>query len=99
MRSSGWWSFYWGANRRSNVTDVAIDNMLARMNDEFAYFRDIMGWPPDSRAQRGFRSAIYLFGSGIGCMEGSGVDRFEGSGANLCSYVIENMSHILQGFR
>jgi hypothetical protein len=73
-RSDGWWSFYWGPNRRSNVTDAAIDAMLARMNEEFAYFRDVMGWPPDSRAQRGFRSAIYLFGSGIGCMERADTD-------------------------
>jgi len=44
--------------------------MLARMNDEFAYFRDVMGWPPDRRARRGLRSAIYLYGSGMTCVGG-----------------------------
>jgi len=39
--------------------------MLQRMNQDFAYFRDIMGWPPDKRAQRGYRSAIYLYGCGL----------------------------------
>jgi hypothetical protein len=39
--------------------------MLARMNTDFAYFRDQMGWPPDLRAKNGYRSAIYLYGSGL----------------------------------
>jgi hypothetical protein len=42
-----------------------ITPMLQKMNQDFAYFRDVMGWPPDKRAQKGYRSAIYLYGSGL----------------------------------
>jgi Secretion system C-terminal sorting domain len=35
------------------------------MNTDFAYFRDQMGWPPDLRAKRGYRSCVYLYGSGL----------------------------------
>ena len=64
-QSSGWWTFKWGASANSLVTSAAITPMLARMNEEFAYFRDVMGWPPDKRAKNGYRSAIYLYGSGL----------------------------------
>ena len=39
--------------------------MLARMNEDFEYFREVMGWPPDLRARNGYRSTIYLYGSGL----------------------------------
>ncbi|UCH13369.1 MAG: T9SS type A sorting domain-containing protein, partial [Bacteroidales bacterium] len=52
-------------NKRSVVTEAAITPMLERMNKDFAYFRDSLGWPPDKRAKRGYRSAIYLYGSGL----------------------------------
>jgi hypothetical protein len=64
-QSSGWWTFRWGAKANSLITEAAITPMLERMNKDFAYFRDIMGWPPDKRAKNGYRSAIYLFGSGL----------------------------------
>ncbi|MFO7575950.1 MAG: T9SS type A sorting domain-containing protein [Bacteroidales bacterium] len=64
-QSSGWWTFKWGANANSLVTSAAITPMLNYMNQEFAYFRDVMGWPPDKRAKNGYRSAIYLYGSGL----------------------------------
>ena len=64
-KSDGWWTFVWGPNRRADVTDAAIDNMLARFNQDFSYFSDVMGWPRDKRAKNGYRSAIYLFGSGL----------------------------------
>jgi len=35
------------------------------MNTDFAYFRNEMGWPPDKRAKNGYKSAIYLYGSGL----------------------------------
>jgi chitodextrinase len=63
--SSDWWCFRWGANKNSLVTSAAINPMLARFNKDFAYFRDVMGWPPDSRALNGNRSSIYLYGSGL----------------------------------
>ena len=64
-QSSGWWTFRWGATANPLVTSASITPMLARMNKDFAYFRDVMGWPPDKRAKNGYRSAIYLYGSGL----------------------------------
>jgi hypothetical protein len=64
-QSDGWWTFKWGSNKNSLVTTAAITPLLARMNKDFAYFRDTMGWPPDKRAQDGYRSAVYLYGSGL----------------------------------
>lgn len=64
-KSLGWWTFKWGANKNPLVTDAAITPMLERLNQEFAYFRDTMGWPPDKRVQDGYRSAVYLYGSGL----------------------------------
>jgi chitodextrinase len=63
--SSEWWCFRWGATKNSLVTSAAINPMLSRFNTDFAYFRDVMGWPPDSRALNGYRSAIYLYGSSL----------------------------------
>lgn len=72
-QSSGWWTFKWGRNKRSVVTEKAITPMLERLNKDFAYFRDSMGWAPDSRIRAGGRSAVYLFGSGT-CTDGADVD-------------------------
>jgi hypothetical protein len=63
--SAGWWTFHWGANKNPLITDAAIIPMLERLNTDFAYFREIMGWPPDLRALNGYRSAVYLYGSGL----------------------------------
>ncbi|UII26195.1 T9SS type A sorting domain-containing protein [Fulvivirga maritima] len=63
--SSDWWTFRWGPNANSLVTSAAITPLLQRMNTDFAYFRDEMGWPPDLRAKNGYRSAVYLYGSGL----------------------------------
>lgn len=63
--SQDWWTFKWGPNANALVTEAAIKPLLERMNTDFAYFRDVMGWPPDKRAKRGYRSAIYLYGSGL----------------------------------
>lgn len=64
-QSSNWWCFRWGPNKNSLVTTNAITPMLARLNTDFAYFRDQMGWPPDLRAKNGYRSSVYLYGSGL----------------------------------
>jgi hypothetical protein len=64
-QSSEWWTFNWGSNKNSLVTPAAMTPMLQRLNRDFAYFRDTMGWPPDKRPQRGYRSAVYLYGSGL----------------------------------
>jgi hypothetical protein len=63
---SGWWCFRYGDNANALVTEAAWKPMLKRMNEESAYFREVMGWPPDKRARRGYYSTIYLFGSGLG---------------------------------
>lgn len=68
-QSSEWWTFKWGLNKRSVITEAAITPMLARLNKDFAYFRDEMGWPPDKRVKDGYRSAVYLFGSGLSCID------------------------------
>lgn len=64
-QSSDWWTFRWGPNKNSKVTSAAITPMLARLNKDFAYYRDTMGWPPDLRAKNGYKSAVYLYGSGL----------------------------------
>jgi hypothetical protein len=64
-QSEGWWTFAWGSKKNPLVTGAAIASLLARMNKDFAYFRDTMGWPPDRRIQDGYRSAVYLYGSGL----------------------------------
>ncbi len=67
--SDGWWTYAWGAKAKYLATDKVgeqgIRNMLARMNKDFKYFRETMGWPPDLRARQGYRSTIYLYGSGL----------------------------------
>jgi chitodextrinase len=64
-QSSEWWTFRWGGSANSLVTSVAITPMLKRLNTDFAYFRDEMRWPPDLRAVNGYKSAVYLYGSGL----------------------------------
>lgn len=73
-QSSGWWTFRWGPNANSLVTANAITPLLERMNKDFAYFRDEMGWPPDLRAKNGYKSAIYLYGSGLCTDDASNTD-------------------------
>lgn len=67
--SEGWWTYAWGPKANHLATDKVgqegIRNMLARMNKDFEYFREVMGWPPDLRARNGYRSTIYLYGSGL----------------------------------
>ena len=52
-QSDGWWTFLWGPNKNSKVTPDAITPLLERMNQDFAYFRDTLGWPPRQACQRG----------------------------------------------
>lgn len=64
-RIKGWWAFAWGKNRNRYVTDAAIDSLLSRMDNDFRFFRDVMGWLPDKRSKNGFYSTVYLYGSGL----------------------------------
>jgi hypothetical protein len=64
-RSYEWWSFFAGSDANSLVTEEAVIPMLKRLNKDFGYIRDQMGWPPDLPARNGFRSAVFLYGSGV----------------------------------
>ncbi|MCD7721341.1 MAG: hypothetical protein LUI09_03835 [Prevotellaceae bacterium] len=73
--SDGWWTVAWGENLKSDVgvenmetgegKQNAMKNMLAKYNEDFAFIRDEMGWPPDLRARKGYKSTIYVYGSGL----------------------------------
>lgn len=85
-QSSGWWTFKWGPNKRHEITEAAITPMLARLNKDFAYFRDEMGWPPDKRAKEGYRSAVYLYGSGLSCIDNADTTSLGGWQSQVGSY-------------
>ena len=65
-----WWTVYWGDNLNSDcgtgdVLQKEMQNMMAKYDKDFAYIRDEMGWPPDINARRGYKSFVYVFGSGL----------------------------------
>jgi len=70
---SNWFCFRFGAGKHSLVTSNAWIPMLQRLNTDFAYFREVMGWPPDKRAKQGYYSSVYLLGSGT-CVGGASND-------------------------
>ena len=63
--ADGWWCVQWGANRRTIIQDTALVLMLDKFNEDFAYIRDEMGWPPDKRARNGYYSTVVYYGSGL----------------------------------
>ena len=64
-RTMGWWAFIWGHDRNPEITDEQIDQVLAGLNEDLGFARDVMGWPPDRGPQNGHFSTVYLFGSGL----------------------------------
>lgn len=64
-KADGWWAIAWGPKTSMYVTETAKKNILEKMNTDFAYFRDVMGWPPDKRARNGYYSTVYVYGSGL----------------------------------
>lgn len=63
-----WWSSFWGDNLNSDVDENnknAFTNMMTKFDTDFAYIRDEMGWPPDINARKGWKSFVYVFGSGL----------------------------------
>lgn len=65
-----WWTVYWGDNLNSDcgtgdVLQKEMQNMMAKYDKDFAYIRDEMGWPPDINARKGYKSFVYVFGSGL----------------------------------
>lgn len=91
-QSDGWWTFKWGANKNSQVTEKAITPLLARMNKDFAYFRDTMGWPPDKCVQDGYKSTVYLYGSGL-CTDNASNTEKGGWQSSVGNYPIVLLSY------
>ncbi|MCR5314093.1 MAG: DUF4859 domain-containing protein [Bacteroidaceae bacterium] len=66
-----WWTCVWGSNLNTECgTDTATinqcaRNMMKKYDDDFEYIRENMGWPPDLRARNGYKSLVYIFGSGL----------------------------------
>ena len=67
-----WWSVVWGSDLNpicgaydSEEVRKCAENMIKKYDEDFAYIREHMGWPPDLRARNGYRSLIYIFGSGL----------------------------------
>lgn len=82
-----WWCAYWGDNLNSEVdgnNKNAFTNMVEKFDDDFAYIRDEMGWPPDANIQNGWRSYIYTFGSGLA---NDDADNTEKGGYQSAAYV------------
>jgi hypothetical protein len=61
-----WWSVAVGPNANKAITDTAMVLLVKKMDEDFAYFRNEFGWPPDKRARNGYYSQIYGYGSGVG---------------------------------
>lgn len=96
VKTYGWWAFAWGPDRNKYVTDEAIDGILKRMDEDFGYFRNTLGWLPDKRARNGYYSTIYLFGSGLKSDNASSTDRGGWQGAtwyNGSSWPMVNLSY------
>lgn len=65
-----WWSAFWGDDLNAEVggqekAKEAAENMVKKYDDDFSYIRDYMGWPPDLSARDGYKSFVYIFGSGL----------------------------------
>ncbi len=60
-----WWSVAIGPNANPLITEESMRLLVKKMDEDFAYFRDEMGWPPDKRARNGYFSQVYGYGSGL----------------------------------
>lgn len=71
-----YWSYYEGRNANSAVkgNQEAIDRMFEQLEADAAYIRDEMGWPPTTNVRRGYRDAVFLFGSSLGTDSASNTD-------------------------
>lgn len=71
-----YWSFFEGRNANSVVkgNQAAIDKMFEQLEADAAYLRDKMGWPPTTCVRKGYRDAVFLFGSGLGTDNASNTD-------------------------
>ena len=60
-----WWSVAVGPKANSLITEESMRLLAKKMDEDFAYFRNEMGWPPDKRARNGYFSQVYGYGSGL----------------------------------
>ena len=65
-----WWSVFWGDDLNSEVGGQekameAAKNMVEKFDADFEYIYENIGWPPNLSARNGYRSMIYIFGSGL----------------------------------
>ena len=65
-RHGEWWSVAVGPNANKAITDTSLVLLVKKMDEDFKFFRDVFGWPPDKRARNGYYSQIYGYGSGVG---------------------------------
>ena len=65
-RHGEWWSVAVGPNANKAITDTSMVLLVKKMDEDFAFFRNEFGWPPDKRARNGYYSQIYGYGSGVG---------------------------------
>ena len=95
-KTDGWWAIAWGPNLNAHVTETAKQGILDKMNEDFAFFRDVMGWPPDKRARNGYYSTIYVYGSGLYSDNATKYDRGGWQGATWyqgSSWPMVNLSY------
>lgn len=71
-----YWSYYEGRNANSVVkgNEAAVEKMFDQLEADAAYLRDEMGWPPTTNVRKGFRDAVFLFGSQLGTDTASNTD-------------------------
>lgn len=65
-----WWSVFWGDDLNAEVGGQekameAAENMVKKFDEDFEYIYQNIGWPPNLSARNGFKSMIYIFGSGL----------------------------------
>lgn len=60
-----WWSVAVGPKANPLISEESMRLLAKKMDEDFAYFRDEMGWPPDKRARNGYYSQVYGYGSGL----------------------------------
>lgn len=60
-----WWSVAVGPKANPLITEESMRLLAKKMDEDFAYFRNEMGWPPDKRARNGYYSQVYGYGSGL----------------------------------
>ncbi|WP_370479932.1 hypothetical protein [Tamlana flava] len=63
--SYGSWTYVQGPTPNPEIIPIAITNMLKRVDGDFRFLIDNMGWPPIKLYQAGYRDMIYLSGSGL----------------------------------